>query len=124
MKLNQAGKSTAFIAQRLQVSEEEVVMVIENIKLTSAMFDKGGYAESQKAWYNICNIYQALGQSLRAYALGGLTQLPYGSDEIRKMIVEGDVEQTVKNIMSAGLLIRPFKKVVLPASDDQDPVKN
>jgi len=105
VKYKRANWTDRAIAAKLGVSVEEVARRWREILDRASQMSSSGYDQLNIQYQILCQQYQLLGESLKiiAAAIGNGAE----PSDIRPLITP-DPEETIKNLMSKLIVLRPF----------------
>ena len=117
-----AGLPAERIAAKLCITVEEVRRRFEAIKAAAISLDETGLENLVQVFNTVCLQHQMIGEGLKV--LGTNLSEPIMPEEIRSCIA-ADPEQTVRNLMAAFIILRPFKApdVILTNGEGVSPSK-
>lgn len=105
IKLKGAGFTDATIAKKLGIPEAEVVRQWKELEAAFLSGSLSGFAAFCDHVTVTAHQYQLLGESLKIMA--EVLSNPVSEKELREMVV-ADIDQTIKNLQSRCIMLRPF----------------
>jgi hypothetical protein len=122
MKLKQAGWSDEKIAQKMGLTAEQVAVRYNALMHAVRIFEQNGYNALVNAFNAALLNYQNLGD--RFIPLGHALSNPPQVEELLECYVDGDPSQTMLNLLSKFIILRPFVARPIPPSASSDPAQN
>ena len=120
MKYKAAGKSDAYIAGRMGIAVEDVQRRFNLLVERGDRMLSSGYGSMQEQFTILCAQYQLLGESLKAIGMGLSNAMP--PEELRQLLVPGDVDKSIRNILGGAIVLRPYV-LVDPAKQIEEELK-
>ena len=109
-----AGVPPERLAGKLNTTSAEIQRRYDAVTAMQESFDKAGVDNLAALFETTCLQHQLLGEGLKL--LGANLSQPISPEEIRRKLTS-DPDQTVKNLMSSFIILRPFEAPSKPSEE-------